>query len=68
MAQFLSQHFSEILSFIGGLVTGGAGGSLLTLRIKRENRVSGHGTMTNQSGASAGGDIVGRDKVSSTRR
>jgi hypothetical protein len=68
MGQFLSEHFSEIVSFIGGLATGGVGGSLLTLHIKRETRVTGGGTMTDQSGASAGGDIVGRDKVTPPRR
>jgi hypothetical protein len=68
MGQFLSGHSSEILTFIGGLFTGGVGGSLLTLHIKREKRVSGRGSMADQGGASAGGDIVGRDKVSSPRR
>ena len=68
MGQFLSEHFSEILTFLGGLATGGASGSLLTLHIKREKRVSGRGSMVDQSGAAAGGDIVGRDKVSPPRR
>lgn len=68
MGQFLSEHFTEILSFVGGLFTGGVGGSLVTLQIKREKRVSGRGSMVDQGGASAGGDIVGRDKVSSPRR
>jgi hypothetical protein len=54
MGQFLSEHFSEILSFLGGLATGRVSGSLLTLRIKREKRVSGRGSMVDQSRASAG--------------
>ncbi len=68
MGQFLSEHLSEILSFLGGLATGGVTGSLLTLQIKREKRVGGRGSMIDQSGALAGGDIVGRDKVSPHRR
>jgi hypothetical protein len=39
-----------------------------TLHIRREKRVSGRGSIVDQSGASAGGDIVGRDKVSPPRR
>ncbi|MDI1345076.1 MAG: hypothetical protein PSV22_13375 [Pseudolabrys sp.] len=62
MAEYLSQHASQIWSFLAGIVGGGLGGSLLTVHFTR-NRVSGRGTVTDQSKSVAGGDIVGRDKV-----
>lgn len=65
MPDFFSQHSSEIWSFIGGLVGGGIGGSLLTLRITRQNRIGSGGSIVDQGGARAGGDIVGRDKSAS---
>jgi hypothetical protein len=58
----LSAHAAEIGSFIGGLIAGAVGGSLLTLRITSQKRVVGGGSMVDQSGARAGGDVVGRDK------
>jgi hypothetical protein len=63
MGDFLRHHASEIWSFVAGLIGGGAGGSLLTLRISRRKQVTGHGTMVDQSGSRASGDIVGRDKT-----
>lgn len=68
MSEFLANHASEIWSFLGGLVGGGIGGSLLTLRLTRKTRVSGNGTSVDQQRSSAGGDIVGRDKTTTTRR
>jgi hypothetical protein len=68
MGEFISQHASEILSFLGGLVGGGAGGSLLTLRFSRQNKAWGGGSIVDQTNASAGGDIVGRDKRVGTDR
>jgi hypothetical protein len=59
---FLSNHLSEILSFLGGLVSGGTAGSLITFRVTRQLRLSGSGRITYQSHARAGGDIVGGDK------
>ncbi len=50
-------------TFVGGLLAGGIGGSLLTLRFGRSNRVIGSGTAIDQGGSSARGDIVGRDKT-----
>src|SRR5690242_11335577 len=44
VGNFLSQHASEIWSFIAGIVGGGAGGSLLTLRLTRQNKVRGSGS------------------------
>jgi hypothetical protein len=37
---------------------------LLTLRLTRHQRVAGKGVISDQRRARAGGDIVGRDKVS----
>jgi hypothetical protein len=55
----LAKYGSEILSFIAGL----AGGSLLTLKLTRKTRVDREGSNVDQSGASARGDLVGRDKI-----
>jgi hypothetical protein len=53
------KYASEICSFVAGL----AGGSLLTLRFTRKTTASSQGANIDQSGASAGGDLVGRDKI-----
>jgi hypothetical protein len=60
---FILSHAHELGSFLGGLIVGAVGGSLITLRIARENRVRGSGSITDQSRARAEGDIVGRDKT-----
>lgn len=52
------EYVGELISFI----LGGAAGSLLTLRIQ-SNKTK-NGSIADQSGAKAGGDIVGRDKIS----
>jgi hypothetical protein len=65
MMEFYTQHFSEIWSFIGGLVSGGLGGSFFTLNYSRQHRVGESGTIIDQSGASAQGDIVGGNKTHS---
>jgi hypothetical protein len=63
---WLSAHAAEVGSFIGRLITGAVGGSLITLNVSRQNRVKGSsGTITDQSRARAGGDVVGRDKKTS---
>jgi hypothetical protein len=59
MFELLKEHASEIISFLAGI----GGGSLLTLRITRHQRVAGQGAISDQRRARAGGDIVGRDKV-----
>ena len=63
MIDFLTQHAEAIGTFIAGLIGGGVGGSLLTLRITGRNQVSGRGSIVDQSGSRAGGDIVGRDNI-----
>jgi hypothetical protein len=60
MLELLKEHASEIISFLVGL----GGGSLLTLRLTRQQRATGYGTISDQRRAHAGGDVVGRDKVS----
>jgi len=65
---FLSNHAKEIGAFVSGLLAGGASGSWLTLRLSRKNQLSGAGSITDQSGARASGDIVGRDKTTIGKR
>ncbi|WP_128946632.1 hypothetical protein [Bradyrhizobium zhanjiangense] len=55
----IKNHLSEIISFAAGL----AGGSFLTFKFTRTTRVSDAGNLVNQSRATAGGDLVGRDKI-----
>ncbi len=59
--EFISKYAAEIWSFIAGLVGGAAGGSLLTLKLTK-NSAGRDANVVNQSHATAGGDIVGRDK------
>jgi hypothetical protein len=68
MGETLARHASEILSFVTGLVSGGIGGSLVTLRFSRQNRATGGGSIVDQTNASAGGDVVGGDKRVGTER
>ena len=60
MFDLLTNHLSEILSFVGGAISG----SFLTLSVTRHYKVKGAGTIVDQSSTKAGGDIVGRDKHS----
>jgi hypothetical protein len=62
--EFVSAHWHEIGSFVAGLVTGTAG-SFITIKITNRNRVERDATLVDQSRASAGGDMVGRDKKTS---
>ena len=59
MLELLKDHASEIISFLAGL----GSGSLLTLRVTRHQRATGSGAISDQRGARAGADVVGRDKV-----
>ena len=52
----------DLWNFLGGLLTGAIGGALLTFHFTKNIRADRNGTATDQSGARAGGDIVGRDK------
>lgn len=52
----------NIGSFIAGMLGGGIVGSLVTLSFTKKMRSDGNGSAVDQSGATAGGDIVGRDK------
>ncbi len=60
---FFANHVKDVGTFLGGVLTGALGGSLITLRFMRKNSVKGGGSISDQSGARAGGDIVGRDKT-----
>jgi hypothetical protein len=65
MLDFFGRHMSEIVSFVIGLIGGGTAGSILTVKFSGKNISStDHGTSVDQRSASAGGDIVGRDKRS----
>lgn len=62
MGDFFNQHIGQILTFLSGM----AAGSLLTISIKRSHTARDSSRVVDQSGASAGGDIVGGD--STTRK
>lgn len=55
----MMDYVSEIVS----LLVGGALGSLITLKVLSV-KASGKANVADQSGSKAGGDIVGRDKIS----
>ena len=63
MVDFATQHLSELLSFLGGLVTG----SLITFQLTR-NRAQGRSSIVDQSRSRADGDIVGGNKTTGSRR
>jgi hypothetical protein len=58
MIDVLNQHMSGILSFLAGCLAG----SFITLKITRQNKASGNGSIVDQSKSRAGGDIVGGNK------
>lgn len=66
MMEWVTAHWSQIASAIAGLI----GGSLLTLTVqavRNRNRIQvGRGSMVDQSGSRADGDIVGHDKTTTT--
>ncbi|MDR6821026.1 hypothetical protein ELG72_33350 (plasmid) [Rhizobium leguminosarum] len=61
---FITAHFSEIVSLVIGLIGGGTIGSLVTFKIVGGQKASSGGSNVNQSGSKAGGDIVGGNKSS----
>jgi len=52
----------DIVSFLIGGLGGATVGSLITLQVKKNMSSSGAGNTVDQSGATAVGDMVGRDK------
>lgn len=62
MVDFVTAHFSEILSLLVGLFGGGTIGSLITFKVVGGQKASDGGSNVNQSGSKAGGDIVGGNK------
>jgi len=64
MIDFLNNYLSQIMSFIAGAI----GGSFITVQIKSKKQYKHTGDVVDQSDSTAGGDIVGRDKKTSTRK
>lgn len=60
---FLSTHASEIISAVLGFVGGALVSIPITVRVTKGN-MSGSSSNANLSGTKAGGDVVGRDKIS----
>ena len=54
----------DFWNFLGGLIAGGIGGSFLTLKLSKSQKADSGGKNIDQSGAKAGGDIVGGNKRS----
>ena len=52
----------DVWNFFGGLLTGAIGGALLTFSLTKNLRAGANSSIADQSRASAGGDITGRDK------
>lgn len=61
MTEFLGAHLSELISAIVGAIAGATISVPITIRLTR-NSVSGSVNQVNQSGARAGGDVVGLNK------
>lgn len=64
--EWLTGYWAQIASGIAGLI----GGSLLTLTfqsVRNRNHIEvRHGSMVDQTGARAGGDVVGHNKTTTT--
>ena len=58
----VAEYISEIVSFVLGML----GGSLLTFTLTRKS-VSNGGTIVDQGGSTAQGDIIGGNKSTVTR-
>jgi hypothetical protein len=52
---FINQHLTEILSFLGGIVAGGIGGISITKYNSKNNNTR----KVIQKGITAGGDVAG---------
>ncbi|NEJ74528.1 hypothetical protein GR197_29050 [Rhizobium phaseoli] len=52
----------DFSNFVAGLIAGGAASALITFQLTKNLRSGANGNSVDQSGSSAGGDIVGRDK------
>ena len=63
MIAFLNAHASQIWSFVVGAISGATISIPITVRVIRVSAAAG-ANVTNQQGAKAGGDVVGRDKIS----
>lgn len=59
IGDFLATHATEIWSALGGALAG----SLITLKVTRQNTASGHGHVLDQSGSKVSGDQIGGNKT-----
>jgi hypothetical protein len=59
----VTNHASEIISAFLGFIGGALISVPITIRVTRRN-MSGSSSNVKLSGVSAGGDVVGRDKIS----
>jgi hypothetical protein len=66
--EFITSHFSEIISLIAGVVGGGTIASVVTFKIVSGQNASHGGRNINQSGSKAGGDIVGGNKSTGSNK
>lgn len=64
---FLMNYLSEIVAAIAGAIAGSAVTVSITMRMTKQN-VSHGSTITNQKNVQANGDVVGRDKISTSNR
>ncbi len=60
---FIANHASEVISAVLGFLGGALVSIPLTVRVTKGN-MSGNSSSANLSGVKAGGDAVGRDKIS----
>ena len=64
MLDLIGAYWSELISFLAGA----AGGSLVTFKYARTQRVTGSGRNVDQSGSSVtNGDMVGGNKTTTTK-
>ena len=66
MIDVVTKHWSEVFSFLCGLVGGGVAGSWLTFHFSQQRVRGSRNISVNQSGSTASGDIVGQNKITST--
>lgn len=63
--EIITSYLSEIVAAVAGMIAGAAISIPITIRVQ-SRKSSGNSTQTDQRNASAGGDIVGRDKTVNT--
>lgn len=63
MADFINAHFSEILNFVAGVISGLVAGSFITLKIVNTHKLGPQSRHITQKNIKAGGDVVGGDST-----